>query len=51
MRSTSGAAAMSLNRWNPRSAPNALAEAVAVSWCDVQTAFSSYWDGASIRRR
>src|SRR5215510_4947132 len=46
MRSTSDAAAMSLNRWNPRSAPKAFAEAVAVSWCDVQTAFSSYWGSA-----
>src|SRR5215510_9858464 len=42
MRSTSGAAAISLNLWNPRAAPNALAEAAAVSSCAVQTAFSSY---------
>ena len=41
MRSTSGCAAMSLNRWNARSAPNAAAEALAVSSCAVQTAFSS----------
>ena len=31
----SGAAAMALNRWDPRSAPNALAEAAAVSSCAV----------------
>ena len=37
MRSTSGSAAMSLNRWNARSAPNAAAEASAVSSCEVQT--------------
>src|SRR6185503_10534218 len=42
MRSTSRSPAMSLNRWNARSAPNALAEALAVSSCEVQTAFSSY---------
>ena len=32
---------MSLNRWNARSTPNAAAEALAVSSCEVQTAFSS----------
>ena len=41
MRSMSGCAAMSLNRWNARSAPNAAADALAVSSCAVQTAFSS----------
>src|SRR5206468_3788503 len=41
MRSTSGCAAMSLNRWNARSAPNAAAEALAVSSREVQTPLSS----------
>src|SRR5262244_34334 len=43
MRSTSGAAAMSPNRWKPRTASNATAEAFAVSSCAVQTAWSWYW--------
>src|SRR5215831_16640304 len=42
-RSTSEAAAMSPNRWKPRAAPNAAAEAFAVSSCAVQTAWSWYW--------
>ena len=37
---------MSPNRWNARSAPNAAAEALAVSSCEVQTAFSSKWGRA-----
>src|SRR5687768_15806076 len=41
-RSISRCAAMSSNRWNASSAPNAAAEALAVSSCAVQTAFSSY---------
>ena len=32
---------MSLKRWKPRAAPNAAAEALAVSSCAVQTAVSS----------
>src|SRR5688572_23610148 len=42
MRSTSGCAAMSPNRWNACRAPNAAADALAVSSCAVQTAVSSY---------
>jgi hypothetical protein len=41
MRSTSGCAAMSPNRWKARGAPKAAAEARAVSSCAVHTAVSS----------